>query len=58
MGKGEQEWSQPAHLKEGLSPEDAACTVSIAARNVCFRSTKKTDLNKNVTQTNGKTVSH
>lgn len=58
IGKSEQEWSQPAHLKEGLFPEDTACTVSIAARNECFRSRKKTGLNKNVTQTKGKTVSH
>lgn len=54
IGKGEQEGSQPAHLKEGLSPEDVACMVSIAARNECFRSRKKTGLNKNVTQTKAK----
>lgn len=37
-----------------MSPEDVACMVSIAARNECFRSRKKTGLNKNVTQTKAK----
>lgn len=32
--------------------------VSIAARNECFRSRKKTGLNKNVTQTKAKLMEH